>query len=130
MMQMTKHRSYLHFFSFQVQSRIDKCFGQPKRPANAEKVLEAKAELARAVNHIDEYFLKDKPFIAGDDISIADLVALTELSQLRGVHETAIYESNPKVKAWAKRVEEKTKPHFQEAHAILDDIAKQFKAGK
>ena len=114
----------------QVQSRIDKFFGSPKRPANADNVKSSKEALGKSVQNLADYFLKDKKFIAGDEISIADLACLCELVQLRGVNETACYESNPKVKAWAKRVEDSLKPHFEESLAIINDIAKQYGAGK
>lgn len=128
--QMAIRRRGVDIFMDLVQSRIAGFFGQPIRPADDKMLAGARAELSRAVNHIADYFLKDKTFIAGDEISIADIVAVCELMQLHGCNETALYESNPIVKAWIRRVEEQTKPHFEEAHATINEVGQKFSAGK
>ena len=110
-------------------SRLDGFFG-PKKPSNEKQLAESKEALTKSINELADYFLKDKPFIVGKDISVADLLAVCELTQLRGVNETALYENNPNVKAWVKRVEERTKPYFEEAHAQIDGVADQFSKAK
>ena len=110
-------------------ARLDGFFG-PKRPSNEKQLAESKEALGKSIKELADYFLKDKPFIAGKDISVADLLCVCELKQLDGVEEAAIYESNPNVKAWVKRVEERTKPHFQEAHAKLNEIADRYSKAK
>lgn len=53
--------------------------GQPFPPEKLESVTE---ELNVVLNQFEEKFLQDKPFIAGSEISLADLVALVELMQV------------------------------------------------
>lgn len=47
-----------------------------------ERVSEAKRQMEHALDTINNVWLKDKPFIVGDEITIADLVAATEVEQL------------------------------------------------
>lgn len=47
-----------------------------------ERVSEAKRQMENALDTINNVWLKDKPFIVGDEITIADLVAATEVEQL------------------------------------------------
>lgn len=53
--------------------------GQPLPPEKLEGVTE---ELNVVLKQFEEKFLQDKPFIAGSEISLADLVALVELMQV------------------------------------------------
>lgn len=53
--------------------------GQPLSPEKLEGVTE---ELNIVLKQFEEKFLQDKPFIAGSEISLADLVALVELMQV------------------------------------------------
>uniref|UniRef100_A0A8C2TBQ6 glutathione transferase n=1 Tax=Coturnix japonica TaxID=93934 RepID=A0A8C2TBQ6_COTJA len=114
----------------QKQARIDEylswhvCFppcqmlvplltGQPLPP---EKLEGATEELNVVLNQFEEKFLQDKPFIAGSDISLADLVALVELMQpVASGYD--LFAERPKLAEWRRRVEEAVgKQLFQEAH--------------
>lgn len=79
-----------------------------------DEVKKFKADLIKAMNHIDKYFLKDNPFIAGKDVSVADFQALCELMQLDIIGNENLYLSNPKLKAWADRVKAVFQPYFSE----------------
>ena len=93
--------------------------GFPKQPLDQQKVDKGIEDLNRAVKHIDEYFLKDKPFIAGEEISVADVLAVCELTHLQAVELETLYTSNPKVDAWIKRVTDKLNPDFDEVNKPL-----------
>lgn len=54
--------------------------GQPLPP---EKLQEVLAGLRASLQQLEETFLQDKPFLAGNEISLADLVAIVELMQVR-----------------------------------------------
>lgn len=47
-----------------------------------EKLNEAKKQMEAALDMVTNVWLKDGPFIAGDEITVADLVAATEIEQL------------------------------------------------
>lgn len=47
-----------------------------------DKLDEAIEDLNGSLNILEEKFLQDRPFIAGDQISLADLVAIVEVMQV------------------------------------------------
>lgn len=53
-----------------------------KRPLETEKFQSDKEEVIKCVTHIADYFLENKPFIWGDDVSAVDLIGVMELMQL------------------------------------------------
>lgn len=86
------------------------------KPVKHDEVKRFKAELAKTIKHLDTYYLQDKDFLCGNEISVADLQALCELEQLRGVGDENLYMSNERLKAWAERVKARVQPHFQYAN--------------
>ncbi|KAM9330842.1 glutathione S-transferase theta-3-like [Gastrophryne carolinensis] len=71
------------------------------------------------LTYLEDKFLKGKPFIAGDKISIADLLAIEELLQTvpGGI---VFYENRPVLAAWKQRVEKAIgAPLWKEAHEKL-----------
>lgn len=77
------------------------------------------AELDRCLQLLEDKFLRDQPFLAGSRISVADLVAITEL-----MHPVSagcrVFESRPKLAAWRQRVEAAVgEDLFREAHAVV-----------
>nr|XP_056715521.1 glutathione S-transferase theta-1-like [Euleptes europaea] len=88
-------------------------------PLPAAKLDAALEDLNGVVKLFEDKFLQDRAFIAGSEISLADLVAIVELMQPVGVGYD-IFEGRPKVAAWRHRVEEAIgKDLFLEAHGQL-----------
>ncbi|CAM5106832.1 unnamed protein product [Natator depressus] len=86
------------------------------KPIPLQKLQEALDELNNSLKKFTEKFLQDKPFIVGSEISLADLVAITELMQSVGAG-CNIFEGWPKLVAWRSQVEEAVgKELFQEVH--------------
>ncbi|MEE6504289.1 hypothetical protein FKM82_005126 [Ascaphus truei] len=84
--------------------------------ASPEKLQPILAEFNSTLTQLEEKFLQDKPFLAGDEISLADLVAIVELMQPLACG-VKFYENRPKLEAWKQRVEEALGAElFQEAH--------------
>ncbi|NXA85626.1 GSTT1 transferase, partial [Melanocharis versteri] len=93
--------------------------GHPLPPEKLELAIE---ELNVVLNQFEEKFLQDKPFIAGSEISLADLVAVVELMQpVYAGYD--LFEGRPKLTEWRRRVEEAVgKQLFQEAHEEIMNI--------
>lgn len=93
-----------------------KFLGQPVPP---EMLASTLAELDRCLQMLEDKFLRDQAFLTGSYISVADLMAITEL-----MHPVSagckIFESRPKLDAWRQRVEAAVGENlFQEAHAVV-----------
>jgi glutathione S-transferase len=98
-----------------------------KKPVNWEKVNMSKKRVSYVVNHLDKTFLKDKAYLCGDEISIADLLCICELMQLNAVHEEQLYESDANIKAWSERTKNRLSPEFEKAHHIVNRIRDMYK---
>lgn len=90
--------------------------GQPVPP---EMLASTLAELDGCLQMLEDKFLQDQAFLTGPHISVADLVAITEL-----MHPVSagckIFESRPKLAAWRQRVEAAVGENlFQEAHEVV-----------
>ncbi|XP_003803344.1 glutathione S-transferase theta-3-like [Otolemur garnettii] len=74
--------------------------GEPVPPETLAATL---AELDRCLQLLEDKFLRDQAFLTGPHISLADLVAITEL-----MHPVSagcrVFESRPKLSAWHQRV--------------------------
>lgn len=69
--------------------------GQPADPLKVERAL---ADLSDTLEKLENMFLKRQPFLCGDDISLADLLAMCELMQVRSSGPTSPAEFNHWVK--------------------------------
>ncbi|KAM4561960.1 glutathione S-transferase theta-1b [Fundulus diaphanus] len=68
-----------------------------------EKMDAALEDLNNSLNLIEEKFLQDRPFIVGDQMSLADLVAIVEIMQPLGAG-LDVFNGRPKLSAWRDRV--------------------------
>ncbi|KAM3936711.1 glutathione S-transferase theta-1-like [Leptodactylus fuscus] len=87
--------------------------------ATPETLQSARSELDATLTTLQNKFLEDKPFLVGNEISIADLVAIAEIMQpvVVGVD---VFEDKPILSAWKQRVEEAIGTDlFKEAHEKL-----------
>ncbi|XP_041083938.1 glutathione S-transferase theta-1-like [Polyodon spathula] len=76
-------------------------------------------ELNTSLQLFEEYFLQDKNFIVGQEISLADIVAIVELIQPLG-SGLDIFEGRPKLTAWRERVKDSIgKELFDEVHELI-----------
>ncbi|KAK7929803.1 hypothetical protein WMY93_006198 [Mugilogobius chulae] len=84
-----------------------------------QKMKDALEDLDSSLKVIEDTFLQDKPFIIGDQISIADLVAVVEVMQpfAAGVD---VFKDRPRLSAWKDRVVQAVgKELFDEAHESI-----------
>ncbi|KAL0488556.1 glutathione S-transferase [Acrasis kona] len=96
------------------------------KPLTDDKVQETKRAAFKAIKDLEEQWLKDGKFIAGQNApSLADLFAYGELIQLSFVFgnkeiqlgSSAALNDYPKVKKWCSKMEEL--PHYGEVHNFL-----------
>jgi len=102
----------------------------PTQPVDEKLRDKSREDLSRAVAHVDEYFLKDKPFIAGDEISVADILGVCELTHIAAVEQDELYTCNQKVVDWIKRVQDKLQPFFDEANKPIMGFKLKFQESK
>ncbi|EHB04747.1 Glutathione S-transferase theta-1, partial [Heterocephalus glaber] len=77
------------------------------------------AELDSCLQLLETKFLRDQAFLTGPQISVADLMAITEL-----MHPVStgcqVFECRPKLDAWRRHVEAVVREDlFQEAHTVV-----------
>ena len=90
--------------------------------------------LQAALSTLNSVWLKDSLYVAGNEISIADLLLACEVEQLvllDGVQGAPSFEEllspNPKVTTWLDRVRKECQPHYDVAHALLRKVSESKK---
>ncbi|KAK5870676.1 hypothetical protein PBY51_003602 [Eleginops maclovinus] len=84
-----------------------------------EKMDAAVQDLNQSLQMLEDKFLQNKPFIVGDKISLADLVAIVEIMQpvATGLD---LFEGRPKLTTWRERVKKAIgEKLFAEAHEVI-----------
>uniref|UniRef100_A0A8C5LJB7 Glutathione transferase n=1 Tax=Leptobrachium leishanense TaxID=445787 RepID=A0A8C5LJB7_9ANUR len=129
-----KYKTPDHWYPSDIQkcSRVDEylAWHSARLPllgtsTTPEKVHHVLAEFDIILTQIEKLFLKDHLFLAGDEISLADLIAVVEIMQVvaSGVN---VFEDRPKLGAWKERVEEAVGSDlFREAHESILNIKEQ-----
>ncbi|XP_070331762.1 glutathione S-transferase theta-1 isoform X2 [Odocoileus virginianus] len=88
-------------------------------PVSPEMLATTLAELDMALQVLEGKFLQDKAFLTGPHISLADLVAITELMHPVGAG-CQVFKGRPNLAAWRQRVEAAVgEVLFQEAHEVI-----------
>uniref|UniRef100_A0A674N130 glutathione transferase n=1 Tax=Takifugu rubripes TaxID=31033 RepID=A0A674N130_TAKRU len=89
-----------------------------------EVVLDgALAQLDDTLDKLESMFLRRQPFLCGDDITVADLLAVCELMQVRGsASGRDVLLKHPQLQRWRSRVQAAVGDSFHQAHAILFTI--------
>ncbi|XP_037929867.1 glutathione S-transferase 1-like [Teleopsis dalmanni] len=104
----------LHFESSVVFVGALRNITYPLLFLNETKIPQSKIDNVINVYKLLETFLQNHPYVAGDQLTIADFSLISTISSAVGILE--IKESEyPKVSAWIKRMEKL--PYYQEANA-------------
>lgn len=101
---------------------------ETKQPVNKAEAEDCRERNKAVVRHLDQYFLKDKNFLCGREISIADLLAVCELMQLHVVDEVNIVHQNDRVREWFSRVKDRLGSAFDEGHKIVYKVHDLYKS--
>uniref|UniRef100_A0ABI7XWT2 glutathione transferase n=1 Tax=Felis catus TaxID=9685 RepID=A0ABI7XWT2_FELCA len=90
--------------------------GQPVDTVRLDRLL---GKLKPALQHLDQEVLAAKPFLATEQVSLADLMAFTELMQPTAVG-CDLFRDWPRLAAWRARVEAALGPELvQDAHKLV-----------
>ncbi|XP_045172646.2 glutathione S-transferase theta-1-like [Mercenaria mercenaria] len=101
-----------------------------KEPLDEAKLKTFREEITKSIAHIADYFLQDKPFLAGDEISLADILGACEIYHLQGVEEDSLYKDNAKVSEWIERVRKRLEPDFDTASMKLMAVKQKYISAK
>uniref|UniRef100_A0A672MN32 glutathione transferase n=1 Tax=Sinocyclocheilus grahami TaxID=75366 RepID=A0A672MN32_SINGR len=112
---------FLHEVGFDV---LLPRMGQPANPEKLKKVL---ADLDGTLDKLENVFLKNQAFLCGDDISLADLLAVCELMQPL-CSGRDILKDRPKLLSWRSQVQSALSDSFEEAHSVVYQIREKFTA--
>ncbi|XP_059843841.1 glutathione S-transferase theta-2 [Hypanus sabinus] len=100
---------------FILEVLIPKASGQA---VDQEKLNKALGELSATLDLLELMFLKNQPFICGEQITVGDLLAICELMQPLGANRD-ILQDHPKLVAWHNRVRSFIGKPFDEVHSYL-----------
>ncbi|XP_073675332.1 glutathione S-transferase theta-1a [Garra rufa] len=93
-------------------------------PVPKEKMDAAVEELNLSLKIFEDKYLQSRPFIIGDKISLADLVAIVEIMQPVGTG-LDVFQGRPALSAWRDRVKKEIGVEvFNEAHKDIMDVDK------
>lgn len=95
-------------------------------PVNQKRAEFFGSQLKIVLDQIENLWLKDKPFIAGKELTIADLLAVTELEQ-PGMAGYDVKQGHPKITEYMERVRERLQPHYDDAHDVVRKVQKASK---
>lgn len=91
---------------------------QSGSPVDQGSLSLALSQLDDTLDKLESMFLRRQPFLCGDDITVADLLAVCELMQpLVGGRD--VLKDRPQLQRWKSRVQSAVGEHFDRAHAIL-----------
>lgn len=92
-----------------------------------ERLGRALSQLDETLDKLDAMFLKKQPFLCGDDITVADLLAVCELMQPLGGGRDVLCE-RPQLQRWRSRVQAAVGESFDLAHGVLYGVRNRRKA--
>ena len=95
-------------------------------PRNEGKCAEMRKVLKNSLDMIEGHFLKDRKFIAGDHISIADLSFFGEVTQY-WIANCDIYKGRPNMERWMEECQKALAPHFESIFGVCFELRKSGK---
>nr|QGA31151.1 glutathione transferase theta 1 [Pardosa pseudoannulata] len=100
-----------------------------QKPVDEKKLQFYKDNFVVALKNIENNFLKDKPYISGDTISVSDIFCACEIEQPLVTGFNPLSEV-PKVNDWLIRVRKELEPYYSEVHQVPKLIESAIQKGK
>ncbi|KAK5933181.1 hypothetical protein CgunFtcFv8_004827 [Champsocephalus gunnari] len=91
---------------------------QTGSPVEAQRLVGALSQLQETLDQLESMFLRRQPFLCGDDITVADLLAVCEIMQPEGGGRDVL-QDRPLLQRWKSRVQAAVGDAFDQAHAVL-----------
>ncbi|XP_063754309.1 glutathione S-transferase theta-1-like [Eleginops maclovinus] len=91
---------------------------QTSSPVDEERLSRAVSQLDDTLEKLESMFLRRQPFLCGDDVTVADLLAVCELMQPEAGGRDVLQQS-PQLQRWKSRVRAAVGDAFDQAHAVL-----------
>lgn len=95
-------------------------------PPKERRVQSFEKRMTECLDNIEQLWLDKNEFLAGDEISVADILGVCELEQPR----MADYDprnGRPNINAWMDRVQSIMNPHYDDAHSVVYSIIERNK---
>ena len=89
-----------------------------------KQIQELREIFKQTMQQLEDYYLKDHKFIHGEEISIADLQAVTEFTQFWLLGLDPI-EDKPRLARWVADCRDALQPTFDEVHSMVYSIRDQ-----
>jgi glutathione S-transferase len=97
------------------------------KPVDQKRLAKFQEGLETSLDYMENVFLKESLYLAGEDISIADLLGICELMQPYSTGHD-IKKGRPRLAAYVERMQQQLQPHFDPAHVMVYKIRDLFKA--
>lgn len=88
------------------------------QPVDKDKLDKALGELSVTLDKLECMYLKNQPFLCGEEITLGDILAICELMQPLGANRD-ILKDRPKLVAWKDRVKTFVGQPFDEVHSFV-----------
>ncbi|GBO21427.1 hypothetical protein AVEN_43926-1 [Araneus ventricosus] len=100
-----------------------------QKPVDEEKLQFYKKGFLKVLKEIEEGFLKDRPYLSGNSISVADIFCACEVEQPLLIGFDALANA-PVAKAWLEKVRKELEPHYSEIHGVTKKMQDAIQKGK
>lgn len=95
-------------------------------PPKERRVQSFEKRMVECLDNIENLWLGKSEFLAGKEISVADILGVCELEQPR-MGDFDPREGRPRIKAWMERVRDIMNPYYDEAHSVVYSIIERNK---
>ena len=97
-----------------------------KTEIDEKAILAAKKTLDEILDKVESYFLRDRDWLAGADMTLADVFGICDIMMVVSIGYN-VEAGHPRLADWMKRVQDRLNPHFDEVHKDIMALGSQFK---